>query len=921
MNPKRPIKQHRTSRITQSAILMFCCHPRFTDPKQVRSPTRCASTDKSISENIQLLEILEILDTRDIRSISHVINKFGSAFNFSVKNIIVQLVKVHKKIIFADSQLKFLLNCRLHDIFPKHINNLFKSRFFHSNFAKRKFKYLTSYFQKKLLKLETTDKTIHLKFLRSRKIYLLDCLSTHTNKSISSAMNNYLDSYFYTFKSRHLRLLHLKLEKIIVASPYTNTPSQSVFHTRFDNNNANELKNKWLINLTDHVFPKYVTDTLSLGEKFNFSIDFDYKQVFEFFKCLENTIYLNKNADNKLRNDVLHIINSHVKNKPHISYSDKVINNNILLTKKFLKQNPNVFFTKADKGNATVAIEHNVYIQKVEEALGDDSYYIPLEKKNPINIARKKMTQLLKKWSARGVFECDNSFGNISLKLDNTNIPRAYALIKIHKENYPIRIIVSAINSPTYQFDKSISLLFNKFFPLPSSTIKNSTTLKNKLDYINIPHNYKLVSFDVVALFNNIPKNLILDAIGNNWKYLSGKINLSKIEFLEGINILLDCTYLQFNGKFYKQIMGAPMGFCTSPWFADLALERLESHCSNILKNNCLLYNRYVDDCILIVKEDKIDETLSHFNSFNEHLKFTCEIENQNKISFLDLEIIRKIDSPPFTNWYRKTTASGRYINFHSHHPFSQKIAIIYNLVDKAILLSHPSFHQSNISTIKNFLIANDYPLNIIEKFINKRLFHINYRNLPQHFSPTNKHNNNNENFLNKNIACFPFHNTLNNKLKSTLRKHNISLINKTTNKFNKYIRLGKDRLDKGDIANVVYKIDCKDCDSTYVGMTSRPLKKRQYEHQYCIKNKDDRSPLFLHKEETGHDFDFKKIKIIDNVKNNFTRRFSEMLHIHYFDNTLNRTEDTNFLKQSYKDSINLLKPPSNKKTRSISIS
>ena len=131
---------------------------------------------------------------------------------------------------------------------------------------------------------------------------------------------------------------------------------------------------------------------------------------------------------------------------------------------------------------------------------------------------------------------------------------------------------------------------------------------------------------------------------------------------------------------------------------------------------------------------------------------------------------------------------------------------------------------------------------------------------------------------------------------------------------------MGKDRLDRGDINNVVYKIDCKDCDSTYVDMTSRPLKKRQYEHQYCIKNKDERSPLFLHKEETGHDFNFENIKIIDNVKNNYTRRFSEMLHIHYFDNTLNRTEDTNFLKQSYKDSINLLKPP-NEKTRSKSIS
>lgn len=144
-------------------------------------------------------------------------------------------------------------------------------------------------------------------------------------------------------------------------------------------------------------------------------------------------------------------------------------------------------------------------------------------------------------------------------------------------------------------------------------------------------------------------------------------------------------------------------------------------------------------------------------------------------------------------------------------------------------------------------------------------------------------------------------------------------MVNKTTNKFNQYIRLGKDRLNKGDINNVVYKIDCKDCESTYVGMTSRPLKKRQYEHQYCIKNKDVRSPLFLHKEDTGHDFDFENIKIIHNVNTNFTRRFSEMLHIQFFDNTLNRAEDINLLKQPYKNSINLLKPPTNKKPRSKS--
>ena len=46
------------------------------------------------------------------------------------------------------------------------------------------------------------------------------------------------------------------------------------------------------------------------------------------------------------------------------------------------------------------------------------------------------------------------------------------------------------------------------------------------------------------------------------------RINLSKAEFLEGIKLLLDSTYLlylQFNNKYYKQFTRAPMGFCTNP--------------------------------------------------------------------------------------------------------------------------------------------------------------------------------------------------------------------------------------------------------------------------------------------------------------------------------------------------------------------
>lgn len=94
-----------------------------------------------------------------------------------------------------------------------------------------------------------------------------------------------------------------------------------------------------------------------------------------------------------------------------------------------------------------------------------------------------------------------------------------------------------------------------------------------------IPDNYNLAPFDVVSLFSTISRDLIIEAISRKWRSPDGKLNLSKQEFLEEIMTLIDCSYLQFNNKFYQQIMGASIGFCTSPWFADITLKRLELHC------------------------------------------------------------------------------------------------------------------------------------------------------------------------------------------------------------------------------------------------------------------------------------------------------------------------------------------------------
>ena len=163
------------------------------------------------------------------------------------------------------------------------------------------------------------------------------------------------------------------------------------------------------------------------------------------------------------------------------------------------------------------------------------------------------------------------------------------------------------------------------------------------------------------------------------------------------------------------------MGFCTSPWFTDVALDLLETSCLINYNNDVLLHKRYVDDCSLIVKKDKIEEILSSFNNYNNNLQFTIERETNNSINFLDIQLIRT-NNKIITNWFRKSTASGRYINYLSHHPETQKISIIYSLVDKAIKLLDSQFHKGNLKTVKHYLSCNNYPSNIINKYISKRL-------------------------------------------------------------------------------------------------------------------------------------------------------------------------------------------------------
>ena len=110
-------------------------------------------------------------------------------------------------------------------------------------------------------------------------------------------------------------------------------------------------------------------------------------------------------------------------------------------------------------------------------------------------------------------------------------------------------------------------------------------------------------------------------------------------------------------------------------------------------------------------------------------------------------------------------------------------------------------------------------------------------------------------------------------------------------------VKLGKDKVNKFDQTNEVYKFTCKQCLATYVGESKRALGIRIGEHSKC---KNKKSVVSQHIN-NGHDFDWDDVKILDIEPSHNKRLISEMLHITKNKYTINKKEDTQSFSHAYK--------------------
>jgi len=300
-----------------------------------------------------------------------------------------------------------------------------------------------------------------------------------------------------------------------------------------------------------------------------------------------------------------------------------------------------------------------------------------------------------------------------------------YGLAKIHKENAPLKPIISVVQTYNYKLAKYLDEILKP-------KVDQTYMLKDTFDFVNrvaeIDHGVDryMVSFDVESLFTNIPTvetiEIILKLVyTKNTKYFH---DLRKNELRELLLIRTTQSHFKFNKSYYEQIDGVAMGSPLGPLFANVFMSNFErKYMKQIKKLGVNLWLRYVDDVFATLKnKEDAEKILEFLNNQHPNIRFTIEHEENHQLPFLDTTVKRCIGKYT-TTVYHKKTFTGVYLNWTSLTAKRYKLGLIKCLTKRILRICVDQDDQeTELKKLKMLLLKNQYPIDVIETQMKKCL-------------------------------------------------------------------------------------------------------------------------------------------------------------------------------------------------------
>lgn len=794
----------------------------------------------------------------------------------STLNVFRRKERILRKLEHNKCDLEFLLKCKSYNVLPKFLYfKLYRKNLYNSKLYKS--------WQFKLLNLEIKSKNHNIrKFSNSLSVAsdeLKNSLSYLDNISVNVFLENSISKFTSKLKSTHKN----KLESLGIHS----------HHSPLD-------PNKVVFNLSDRVISARERSLLTFG--LNFGLPIFKLNFYSFFNSFEK-LYRTLKKEPEFKPDTHPSLKSVLHNlsfrlfynfKPYKIFSPLFSKNEINILRN-LSKDKSIIICRPDKGRGVVILNRSDYINKMNHILSDTTKFKLINCNDRVLHTlhqEDKVNRVLNKLKKDGVLS-ESQYSDLSISGSSPGI--MYGLPKIHKENSPLRPILSANNTTTYRIAKFLVPLLQPF-TTNSYTIKNSFEFSKIITSFSNSNSYTMCSYDITSLFTQIPLqetiNIILDKAFPTMNSTFHGFN--RKQFKSVLELAVCNSFFIFNDNLYQQTDGVAMGSPLGPTLANIFLCHYETTWLNSCPTNIKpkLYTRYVDDTfVLFDNATKSQEFLTYLNRKHSNIKFTIEQEANNSLPFLDINV-QKINNSFQTSIYRKSTFTGQGTNFHSFTPFIYKLNSIKTLIYRSYHLSstYLNFHN-DIEFLKNFFLANGFPLKLFQSCVKGFLSSIYSSKTKPCIVP--KH---------KLYFSMPYMGYISDKLKNELqniiskRFPHLDLVlvfknNFTIHSFFKH----KEKLSIPLCSSVVYLYKCGECNSSYIGSTKRQFRCRIAEHLGLSVRTGkplqtpNNSAIMDHHYRTNHNISTNNFEILSKCANNiYDLRTIESLYISKFKPNLN---------------------------------
>ena len=208
------------------------------------------------------------------------------------------------------------------------------------------------------------------------------------------------------------------------------------------------------------------------------------------------------------------------------------------------------------------------------------------------------------------------------------------------------------------------------------------------------------------------------------------------------------------------------------------------------------------------------------------------EEESNGELAFLDTLLKRNYGEISVLV-YRKLTHTDPYLHYSSHHQTSCKESVVSSLFNRtySIITYKDNLHKGN-ARIRQVSQENGCQESIINEIFKKIT---NNHSLPQSQQLTQATDIQEEEIgVSMNLRYVE---GTSEKLRCILRSHKIRSIFYIEKTLRKLLHKPKGRVATKDKSDLVYEIDCSNCQAVYFGESKLPLKSRPDEHQRSVRN------------------------------------------------------------------------------------